>query len=147
MNKLLTLLALLASVAGCDTRETYEDVSAEARSMAVIGTRYEVVGPVEAYGYRRHSQAPVDKVALIPPPGIEGTTIGFNIPVRQGSTVTVRKVIRTNRVFENKMNLEVDLQGMPLPVDAPVTIELMRGNEGDGYLQLNPKIYRKLPAG
>ena len=148
MTRLLILLALLA---GCDTRETYEDVSAEARSRDVIGTRYEVVGPVEAYGYRLHSQAPVEEVILIPPPGISGPEIGFQIPVRRGATVTVRKVVRTNRVFDNEMNLEVELQGTPMPfsvpVTAPVTIELFRGNEGDGYLQLNPKFYRRLPPG
>jgi hypothetical protein len=147
MNKLLTLLALLAPVAGCDTRETYEDASAEARSKEVIGTRYEVVGPVEAHGYRPHSQAPVERVLLIQPPGTEGPEIGFHVPVRLGSTVTVRKVVRTNRVFENEMDLEVELQGTPLPLAAPATIQLMRGNEGERHLQLNPKIYRKLPPG
>ncbi|MFC0253945.1 hypothetical protein ACFFJK_18765 [Massilia consociata] len=44
------------------------------------------------------------------------------------------------------MNLEVDLEGALLPADVPVTIQLMRGNEGKGYLELNPQIFRKLPA-
>ncbi|WP_379681164.1 hypothetical protein [Massilia consociata] len=58
----------------------------------------------------------------------------------------MRKVVRTNRIFEGDMNLEVDLEGALLPADVPVTIQLMRGNEGKGYLELNPQIFRKLPA-
>lgn len=143
MIKLIIVATLLA---GCDTRERYEDASAEARSRAVIGTRYEVVGPVHAHGFRQHSRAPVEHVLLMPPPGVDGPEIGFRVPVRQGSTVTVRKVVRTNRWFGNKMNLEVELEGTPLPVAAPVSIELIRGNEVDGYLQLNPDFYRRLSS-
>jgi hypothetical protein len=31
-----------------------------------------------------------------------------------------------------------------MPVDAEITLELNMGNEGDGRLQLNPAIYRKI---
>jgi len=142
MIKLILVAMLLA---GCDTRARYEDASAETRSMEVIGVRYEVVGPVQAHGFRQHSQAAVERVLLMPPPGVEGPEIGFRVPVRQGSTVTVRKVVRTNRWIGNKMDLEVNLEGTTLPVTAPVSIGLIRGNERDGSLQRNPSFYRRLP--
>lgn len=142
MKKLLLLMVFLA---GCDFQEKQKDISSEPRSKSTIGTRYEVVGAVDAYGIRRTSQAPVDEITLIPPPGIAGPEVGFRIPVRPGSTVAVRKVIRTNRAIDPEMNLVVELEGTPMPVAVPVSIELFRGNEGKGYLQLNPKIYRRLP--
>ncbi|MFC0253943.1 hypothetical protein [Massilia consociata] len=147
MRNFLLILSLLALLAGCDMRETYEDVSTEPRSRQAIGIRYEVIGLVYAHGIRPHSQAPVDYVVILPPPGIGGTMIAWREPVPKGSIITVRKVVRTNRVFEGRMNLGVELDGMPLPVDAPITIELVRENEGKGYLDLNPEIYRRLPAG
>ena len=60
--------------------------------------RYVVVGQVDAYGVRRNSKAPVEYITLIPPPGVQGSEVGFQVPVRLRSTLTVRKVIRTNRL-------------------------------------------------
>jgi hypothetical protein len=137
-------LIVLALLAGCG-KETHEDVSAEPRSREIIGTRYEVIGQVHAHGIRPHSQAPVEHVVLLPPPGIAGTMIAWREPVRKGSIITVRKVVRTNRLFDGNMNLDVDLEGTPLPVSAPVTVQLMRENKGEGYLQPNPAVFRKLP--
>lgn len=138
-------ISSLWALAGCDTRERYEDASVEARSREVIGARHEVVGPVQAHGFRQHSRAPVEHVLLIPQPGIDGPEIGFRVPVRQGSTVTVRKVLQSDRMLEHDINLEVDLEGTPLPASAPCTIRLVWQNKGRGYVELNPKIYRKLP--
>lgn len=143
--KMLLLLTMLA-LAGCDGDARHDDVSAESRSREAIGARYEVVGALDAYGIRRNSAAPVDYVTLIPRPGIAGSEVGFEVPVRPGSTVTVRKVHRTTRLFD-RMTYIVELEGTSLPAAVPVRIDISRGNEGDKYLELNPKIYRKLPPG
>jgi hypothetical protein len=141
------LLLLMVFLFGCDLEAKHEDVSEEPRSKAAVGVRYEVVGTVDAYGIRRHSKAPVDYITLIPPPGIGGSEVGFQIPVRPGSTIRVAKVVRTNRLFDPNMTFIVELDGTPLPVAAPMRIDLFRGNEGQGYLQMNPAIYRRLPSG
>jgi hypothetical protein len=126
----------------------FEDMSDHPRYKPLIGTQYEVIRPLEAYGMRDNSRAPVDSVTLIPPPGIGTSQVGFRVPVAIGSKVTIRRVIRTNRVFDPPMNLMVQLEGTQLPVHAPlVEIELFRGKEGDGDADLNPSIYRPLSAG
>jgi hypothetical protein len=139
-------ILMLVLLLGCDSEEKLYDVSHEPASQAVIGGRYEVVGALDAYGVRQNSQAPVDYVTLIPPPGVEGPEVGFRIPISPGSTVTVRKVVRTTR-FSHRMTLMVELDGTPLPAVVPVRIDMSRGNEGPSDLHLNPSIYRKLPPG
>jgi hypothetical protein len=42
------------------------------------------------------------------------------------------------------MTLEVALAGTRLPVDTQIIIDLFRGNEGPGAVQLNPRIYRRI---
>lgn len=66
------------------------------------------------------------------------------MPVQIGSTITVLKVYRTNRWPDPDMTLGVRVEGTRMPVDAPIRMDLYRGNEGDGEVGLNPDIYRKL---
>lgn len=144
MRRILQLLMLIAvgALAGCDER--FADVSNDPRFRPSVGARYEVVGAVDAYGIRHHSKAPVDYVTLIPPPGIAGSEVGFRIRIEPGSTITVLKVLKSNRWPDPDMTLEVQLTGMRMPVETVVTIDLFRGNEGDGVVQLNPRIYRRI---
>lgn len=139
---LLLMLIAVCALAGCDER--FADVSNNPRFRQSVGERYEVVGAVDAYGIRHHSKAPVDYVTLIPPPGIAGSEVGFRIRIEPGSTITVRKVLKSNRWPDPDMTLEVQLTGTRLPVQTVVTIDLFRGNEGDGVVQLNPRIYRRI---
>ncbi len=146
MKKLLLLmLAALGLLLGC-SEEKLKDVSADPKFSPFVGGRYEVVGLVYAYGIRRHSKAPVDYITLIPPPGIGGTSVGFEIPIRVGSKITVLRVLKTNRVFDPEMDFVVRLEGTEMPAEVVTRISLFRGNEGVGFLQLNPAIYRKLSA-
>lgn len=121
-----------------------DSLSNDPRFRPSVGARYEVVGAVDAYGIRHHSKAPVDYVTLIPPPGIAGSEVGFRIRIEPGSTITVLKVLKSNRWPDPDMTLEVQLTGMRMPVETVVTIDLFRGNEGDGVVQLNPRIYRRI---
>jgi hypothetical protein len=139
---LLLMMIALGALAGCDER--FVDVSDDARFRQSVGARYEVVGAVDAYGIRHHSKAPVDYVTLIPPPGIAGSEVGFRIRLAPGSTITVRKVLKSNRWPDPDMTLEVALAGTRLPVDTQIIIDLFRGNEGPGAVQLNPRIYRRI---
>lgn len=147
MKKILPLiLAAFGVLQGC-SGEKLKDVSDDPKIKPFVGSQYEVVGLVYAYGIREHSKAPVDLITLIPPPGIEGSEVGFRTPVRVGSRITVLKVLKTNRVLDPDMDFVVRLEGTELPTEAIIRIELFRGNEGTGFLQLNPAIYRKLSVG
>jgi hypothetical protein len=148
MLKAIAVVFVLAVLAfGLSIEEKLTDVSERPENMKEIGLRYEVIGPVDAYGIRRSSQSQVEYVTLIPPPGIAGSEVGFRIPVVGGSKVVVTKVFKTNRWPDPNMTLEVRLEGTKLPVDVPTRIDLFRGNEGSSGLQLNPNIYRRLPLG
>jgi hypothetical protein len=142
---LLLMMIALDALAGCDQR--FADVSNDPRFRQSVGARYTVVGAVDAYGIRRHSKAPVDYVTLIPPPGIAGSEVGFRIRIEPGSTITVRKVLKSNRWPDPDMTLQVKLAGTRMPVETVITIDLFRGNEGPGIVQLNPRIYRRIAPG
>lgn len=137
------LLLSILGLFGCSD-ETRVDVSQQPEFGRYVGMQYEVVGLVDAYGIRPHSQAAVEYVTLIPSPGIEGPEVGFRIPLQAGSKLTVQKVIKTNRMFDPNMSFEMLLEGTQLPTAASVRVDLFRGNEGQGGTQLNPKLYRSL---
>lgn len=139
------LCACAAMLAACSCEVTYADVSHHEEYRNVVGTRYEIVGDVDAYGIARHSRAPADYIVLIARPGIAGPEVVFEAPVPKGATVTVTRVFQTNRiVFESGLSLEVELHGAGLPLRGWTLIELNRGSEGPGTAGLNPAVYRKL---
>jgi hypothetical protein len=137
----LAMMSLL--LLGCSD-ERRLDVSEQAEFKHLVGMEYEAMGPVDAYGIRAHSQAAVDYVTLIPPPGIAGSYVGFRVPLQSGSTVVVLRVLKTNRWPDRSMSFDVALKGTQLPTTAPVRIDLFRGNEGKADTDLNPNFYRPL---
>lgn len=139
----IPLLLSLLGLFGCSD-ESRVDVSQQTEFRRIVGMKYEVIGSVDAYGIRPHSQAAVEYVTLIPPPGIEGLEVGFRIPLQAGSKLIVQKVIKTNRVFDPNMSYEVQLEGTQLPTGALVRLDLFRGNEGERPMELNAKLYRSL---
>ncbi len=144
MTKLAApLLLSLLSLFGCSD-EIRINVSEQEEFRHFVGMRFEVIGPVDAYGIRPHSKAEVEYVTLIPLPGIDGPEVGFRTRLQIGSKVTVQKVIKTNRMFDPSMSYEVLLEGTELPRAIPIRLDLFRGNEGEGAMQLNPKLYRSL---
>ena len=54
---------------GCYS-EKFIDISNEEGYSKLIGKTYEITGPIIGHGIRKHSNAPVDYVTLMPPPGI-----------------------------------------------------------------------------
>ena len=139
---LITTLAAILSV-GC-SEVVLTDVSHDPKYHDLVGSQYEIVGAVDAYGIRQHSKAPIEYVTLIPPPGIGGYEVGFRIPIERGTKLTVKKVMRTTRWFDCGIAFMVALDGTPIPVTADITLEINRGNKGDGCLELNPSIYNRL---
>lgn len=136
-------LGALGALSAC-SEERLTDVSQQPEFKRAVGATYEVVGTVHAYGIRRHSAAEVEYITLIPPPGVDGPEVGFRVLVEAGSRLTVRKVLKTNRLFDPNISLEVRLEGTKMPTDVTTRVDLFRGNEGKESLELNPTLYRKI---
>jgi hypothetical protein len=145
MNKNLVFLFAFSGVLAACSEVTLTDVSDKAKYKDLVGERYEVVGVVDAYGIRKHSKAEVEYITIVPRPGFKGPEVGFRTRVEPGSTITILKVVKTNRILDCGMAFIVTLQGTSLPEDRTTRIETNRGNEGDSCIELNPSIYRKLP--
>ncbi|MFZ4878844.1 hypothetical protein ACL9RI_27485 [Janthinobacterium sp. Mn2066] len=139
---MLLMCTMLGALVACQVR--FEDVSKDPEFRHVIGSRYEVVGVVDAYGIRTHSNAEVEYITFIPPPGFDGSEIGFRVPINYGSKITVLKVLKSNRWPDPNLTFVIQIEGMKMPIDKEIRIDLFRGNEGKGRLQLNPKIYRNI---
>ena len=144
MRRTLLLLMVIAvgALVGCDVQFT--DVSKDPEFRQLVGARYEVIGALDAYGIRQHAKAPVEYITLIPPPGIAGSEVGFSIAIEPGSTITVLKVLKTNRWPDPDLTLEVRLTGTRMPVETEIRIDLFRGNEAKDNTGLNPRIYRPI---
>ena len=138
----LLLFITLGALVACQVR--FEDVSKYPEFRHVIGSRYEVVGAVNAYGIRPHSKAEVEYITLIPPPGFDGSEIGFRVPINYGSKITVLKVLKSNRWPDPNITFVVKIEGTEMPIDSTIRIDLFRGNEGKGSLQLNPEVYQNI---
>jgi hypothetical protein len=146
MTKLaLSVLVSLLSLFGCSD-ETRINVSEQDEFRRFVGMQFEVIGSVDAYGIRSHSRKEVEYATLIPLPGIDGPEVGFRTRLLIGSKVTVLRVVKTNRMFDPAMSYEVLLQGTQLPKAVPIRLDLFRGNQGEGAMQLNPQLYRELSS-
>ena len=121
----------------------YADVSTQPGYQELVRATYTIVAPVNAYGIRKHSRAAIEYVTVIPLPGIEGSEVGFRIPIAVGSTLTVMSVYETNRIFDLSVSLGVKLNGTALPANLPILIDLMRGNQGADKLSLNPAVFQR----
>lgn len=139
----LPLVLLIGALSGCMELK-FTDVSNKPKNKAIIGTQYEVVGDVYAYGIRDQPRGEVEYIALIAPPGFTGWERAFKVELEHGSIITVAKVMKTNRWLDGRDAFIVTVEGTKMPVDAEIRLELNLGNEGDGRLQLNPAIYRKV---
>ena len=140
------MLTSIGALSAC-SEVALTDVSEAPDFRPIVGTQYEIVGAVDAYGIRQHSKAEVEYITLIPPPGIAGSEVGFRIPVELGSKMTIDKVMRTNIWFSSRDAFIVTLEGTSMPTTTVIRVEMNRGNEGNARLQLNPDIYRKIRRG
>ena len=137
---LVTSVALVI-LAACGS-ETHSDVSQEPKYRQMVGQEFRVVGPLLAYGLRQHSQASIEYVTLMPPPGIAGSTVVPLGVVHLSSLITIRTVHKTNRVFDDSLTYLVSVQGSAIRTGFPIMIDRFRGNEGlAGDTSLNPGFY------
>ena len=138
----MPLIAFTMMLSACGETK-YADVSTQPGYREMVGVTYTIVGPVSAYGIRKHSKAAMEFVSVIPPPGIDGPEVGFRIPIMLGATLTVVSVYKTNRVFDPDISLGVKLNEVDIPANLPIRVDLMRGNQGADKLSLNPAMFRR----
>ncbi|MBQ5949339.1 hypothetical protein [Massilia sp. ST3] len=142
-DRLIIAAAATISLSGCSDWETLEDVSKQRAYKHLVGSKYEIIGTVDAYGIRKHPDQAVEYMILLPRPGIAGWEVAYDVPLRAGTIVTIVEVYDSNRWPDNDITFGVRLEGTRLPESVPVRINLFGGNEGDGSLDLNPMLYRK----
>jgi hypothetical protein len=76
-GRFLSLALLLGAFSGCSMELALTDVSDKPKNKALIGTQYEVVGDVYAYGIRGRPRGEVEYITLIAPPGFTGWERAF----------------------------------------------------------------------
>jgi hypothetical protein len=132
----------IALLAACEV--TYTDVSDNRHLASLVGTRYEVVGPVNLYGIGTRRSGALSYLTLSPMP-MDGPEFVSSRELPRGTVITVERVLKTNRWPDSNRVFQVRLQGVPALPDTFVTVELFRGNESDIPWKLNPALYRELP--
>jgi hypothetical protein len=141
LKVVLALVPILLMV-GCDAKVEYRDVSE--RHPEILKRRYEVSGVLLAYGIRKHSEAPIDYITLMPPPGIEGKQIVDLGRLPLGTIFKVKNILLSNRFPDSNESFIIEFETYKFNATVPVRIELFRGNEGRGTFELNAKIYKRL---
>lgn len=145
MNYLYKIIAIffLTGVSGCYA-EKFVDISNEETYSKLIGSIYEITGPIIGHGIRKNSEAPVEYITLIPPPGIGGSQVAFSNSIPIGSKIKIIKVLKSNRLYKSDITLIIEMEGVNFPSDTPIRIDLTRGNEGSNSTLLNEKFYRRM---
>lgn len=138
----LLFIALTTVMSACG-EATYVDVSLKSGYREMVGLTYTVISPVSAYGIRKHSGTTVDYVAIMPPPGIKGSQVGFQIPIAIGHKLKVIGIYETNRIFDPSVSLRVELNEIGIPENLPIQVDLMRGNQGTTKFSLNPEVFQR----
>lgn len=141
-NNILIFFIIFLQISAC-SKQKFKDVSSYPEFKDKIGLQYKVIGNLDAYGIREHSKSEVEYITLIPPPGIAGSEVGFEIPVAEGAKVAIVKALKSNRMFVSNITFIVFIEGMDFPKNILVRIDLFRGNEGEKEGDLNKKIYQK----
>ena len=146
-------LALMAAVIGSMLAVTLgacylgppAPLSDQAPYSDFIGAQYQVIADdLKVYGVYvpledKHNNKPIRYILLIPGVGIGGPEIAWEKHVPKGQVFKILSAWNQGGAY-----YEVNIEGIDLPVGVPVRLELMRGNEGGGEGELNPKVYRRL---
>ena len=147
--RLPVLAAVALALSGCSSRIEYTDVSGDPEYAPIVGTRYEVVGNLTAYGVRRDYGGPVGWVTAKTAPGFDGPEAGFRHWVPPGTMLTVRRVLDSNVLDACQLVLEVefDARWRPWSADLPVRVPLYGATGSDDCDgRPSPAILRPLPA-
>lgn len=142
--RLCALTGTVFAIASCGGPAALEDLSANPDYVAVVGSRYKIVGAVIINGVIDLEQSDniIDWYSFFPSPGIIGTEVVSSADLPKGTEFAVKRILRRRTLFGRVLLLEVRLDGIALNPPAPTYIGVYGGNEGSGLL-LNEKLYSK----
>jgi hypothetical protein len=138
-------ISAIAVLAACGQAPTQE-LTAKKPYADLVGAEYRVVAE-DLYAYGIRADWPDDKTLtftdLIPGVGIGGHYIAFRRRVPPGTIVRIVGVRRRLYFIDGPVIFYVvATDSVDLPKDAPIEVELSRGN-GKGT-ELNPSVYAKV---
>lgn len=139
-----SLIAIALCLPACSDWETFEDVSSRPNYQKIVGSQYEVIGSVTAFGIRKTTTAQASYITLLPNSYITGWEVAFDLRIEPTSKIIVKKVLASNRLSFDNITFEVEVIGTPLPKRVPVRIDVNLNNKGETPLSLNGRLYRKL---
>jgi hypothetical protein len=136
-------LICLAVFSGC-TKPAVVDLSLTGQYAQVVGSEYDVISEVDAYGiYEDLDRKVIAYIELIPGVGISGPEVAFKKRIAKGQKIKVLSAWRERKLLYSDVYYVVALQDEGLPRDIQVRIGLSRGNEGGGA-ELNPHVYERI---
>jgi hypothetical protein len=110
----------------------------------LIGAEYEIAtSDVRAYGIYSLDNRTLGWVQLMGGQGASGPEVAFRKNVKRGTTIKILSAWRSYSLTDSDDYYVVAIDGIDLPSNVPVRVELNRGNEGEG-VDLNPNVYSKL---
>lgn len=123
----------------------YRDTTDSRQGMEVVGEEYEVVGKVTLYGYRDDPISPARSAFLRAGAGVAGPEIAFSKSVPIGTKILITGLQKTNDIpaLTCRRALNVSLEGVEIPGDLPIHVNLVVKNKGRDCLTLNEEFYRK----
>lgn len=130
---LIVVLAVAACQAGAG-----EEITSTKPYANLIGQKYSVAADLRAYGiYESLNNRKVTYISLIPPPGIGGPEVAFELNVPHGQVISILSAWQTVA----GVYYLVELPNSDLPRGIPVRLNLDGDNRGEGA-DLNPAIYK-----
>jgi hypothetical protein len=138
-------ISVIAVLAACGQAPTQE-LTAKKPYTDLVGAEYRVVAD-DLYAYGICANWPDDKTLtftdVIPGVGIGGHYVAFRRRVPLGTIIRIAGVWRRLYLVDGPVIFYVvALDGVDLPKDAPIEVELSRGN-GKGT-ELNPRVYARV---
>lgn len=137
------LICLAVLFSGC-AKPTVVELTLTSPYAQVVGTEYQVIAQVDAYGiYEDMDRKAIAYIELIPGVGISGPEVAFQKRIAKGQKIKVLSAWRERKLLYSDVYYVIALHDEGLPRDIQVRIELSRGNEGV-VAELNPHVYERI---
>lgn len=140
----IVCIVLITTSSAC-IKPAVEELTFTSPYADFIGAEYRVVGDVIAHGIYENLNHRVTPsyITLVPGVGFTGPEVAFRRPIAKGQHIKLLSAWRERQLLSWDVYYLVTLKDTALPSDAPIQIELSRGNEGVDA-GLNPAVYEKL---
>lgn len=143
-RKLLILLIGVTTAYTVPVSPAELDITQQSAYSAVADQSVELLLPVDMYGIRsRPDDRAVTYFTLLPAStAIDGPEIGSKERLLPGATLRIAAARKRATMFGSEIYYIVTVERHQIKNKFEIRLELSRGNEGDGWASLNPRIYR-----